>query len=50
MTQISPGNKKGQQLIMSMARPEENLDILDGYTLQAIDLLTDWILEYEEKE
>ena len=27
---------------MSMARPEENLDILDGYTLQAIDLRTDW--------
>ena len=42
MTQISPGNKKGQQLIMSMVRPEENLDILDGYTLQAIDLRTDW--------
>ena len=42
MTQISPGSKKGQQLIMPMARPEENLDILDGYTLQAIDLRTDW--------
>ncbi len=27
---------------MSMVRPEENLDILDGYTLQAIDLRTDW--------
>jgi len=42
MTKISPGSKKGQQLTMPMARPEENPDILDGYTLQAIDLRTDW--------
>ena len=42
MTQISPGIKKGQQLIMPMARLEENPDILDGYKLQTIDLRTDW--------
>ena len=42
MTQISPGSKKGQQLIMPMARSEENPDILDGYILQTIDLRSDW--------
>ena len=42
MTQISPGSKKGQQLIMPMARSEENPDILDGYKLQTIDLRSDW--------
>jgi hypothetical protein len=42
MTQISPGSKKGQQLIMPMVRTEENPNILDGYTLKAIDLRKDW--------
>ena len=42
MTPISPGSKKGQQLIMPMARSEENPDILDGYKLQTIDLRSDW--------
>ena len=42
MTQISPDIKKGQQLIMSMARLEENPDILNGFKLQTIDLRTDW--------
>ena len=42
MNQLSPGNKKGQQLIMPMARTEENPDILNGYSLNAIDLRLDW--------
>ena len=42
MTQISSGNKKGQQLIMPMARSEESPDVLEGYKLQAIDLRSDW--------
>ena len=42
MINHSPGTKKGQQLIMPMARSEENPDILNGKTLQAVDLRTDW--------
>ena len=42
MTPTSAGIKKGQQLIMPMARLEENPDILDGYKLQTIDLRADW--------
>ena len=40
--QISPGNKKGQQLIMPIARSEETPDILEGYILKSIDLRSDW--------
>ena len=42
MINHSPGTKKGQQLIMPMARAEESPDILNGKTLQAVDLRTDW--------
>ena len=42
MTRLSPGNKKGQQLIMPMARTEENPTILNDHKLQAIDLRSDW--------
>ena len=42
MTLISTGNKKGQQLIMPMARLEENPAILNKHKLQAIDLRSDW--------
>ena len=42
MTNHSPGTKKGQQLIMPMARSEENPDILNGRTLKAVDLRSDW--------
>ena len=42
MTQISPGNKKGQQLIMPMARPEENPHVLEGHKLISIDIRSDW--------
>ena len=42
MTPHSPGIKKGQQLIMSMARTEESPDILKGLILKAIDLRSDW--------
>ena len=42
MNQLSPGNKKGQQLIMPMIRAEENPDILNGYSLHAINLRLDW--------
>ena len=34
--------KRGQQLIMPMARIEENPDILNGLTLKAIDIRSDW--------
>ena len=36
------GNKKGQQLIIHIARSEENLDALNGYKLSALDLRSDW--------
>ena len=42
MNNHASGSKKGQQLIMPMARSEENPDILNGQTLQAIDLRSDW--------
>ena len=42
MTVDPSGIKKGQQLIMSMARIEESPDILNGLTLKAIDLRSDW--------
>ena len=42
MTPLFPGKKKGQQLIMPMARLEQNPDILYGHKLQAIDLRLDW--------
>jgi len=42
MTNHSPGSKKGQQLIMPMARSEESPDILNGRTLKAVDLRSDW--------
>ena len=42
MDRILPGNKKGQQLIMPMARLEDSPEILDGYSLHAIDLRSDW--------
>ena len=42
MINNSPGTKKGQQLIMPMARSEESPDILNGRTLQAVDLRKDW--------
>ena len=42
MIKLSLGNKKGQQLIMPMARSEENPDLLKGYKLKAIDLRKDW--------
>ena len=37
-----PGSKRGQQLIMPMARTEESPDILKGRTLKAVDLRADW--------
>ena len=42
MTCHSPGIKKGQQLIMPMARSEESPDILNGRTLEAVNLRADW--------
>ena len=42
MNNRSSGTKKGQQLIMPIARSEENPDILNGQSLQAIDLRSDW--------
>ena len=42
MTGHSPGIKKGQQLIMPMARTEESPDVLNGRTLKAVDLRSDW--------
>ena len=38
----SSGSKKGQQLIMPMARSEESPDILNGRILKALDLRSDW--------
>ena len=42
MINHSSGIKKGQQLIMPMARLEESPDILNGRTLKAVDLRSDW--------
>ena len=42
MINHSPGTKKGQQLIMPIARSEESPDILNGRTLKAVDLRSDW--------
>ena len=36
------GLKKGQQLIMPIARSEENPSILDGYNFQVIDIKAEW--------
>jgi len=36
------GLKKGQQLIIPMARDDNNPDIISGYDLTAIDIRSDW--------
>ena len=35
-------SKKGQQLTMSIARHEQNPEILKNYNLEVIDLRKDW--------
>ena len=42
MINHSRGGKKGHQLIMPMARTEENPDILNGKILKVVDLRSDW--------
>ena len=42
MTKQTAGNKKGQQLIIPIARTEDSPEVLKGNVLKVIDLRSDW--------